>query len=213
MKDLEKYKVILWDFDGVIMDSMPVRELGFREVLKEYPDDQLEKLIHFHRINGGWSRYVKFRYFYEEIRNEEVSDEQIAVLSRKFSEIMRKNLVSEELLICDSLNYIKENYQDQPMHVVSGSDGEELRYLCRQLGLSKYFVSIHGSPTPKATLIKELLESEKYSHEEVIMIGDAHNDREASFANRIAFAGYNNESLRSPEYIYIDSFKVLIHTS
>ncbi|MEB2782433.1 HAD hydrolase-like protein [Algoriphagus sp. C2-6-M1] len=213
MKSLENYKVLLWDFDGVIMDSMPVREHGFRKVLEKYPEDEVELLIHFHRKNGGWSRYIKFRYFFEEIRKESITDEHIVALSQKFSLIMRELLLSKELLIKDSLAYIEANYQDQMMHVVSGSDGEELRFLCQQLGLSKYFISIHGSPTPKGELIKNLLASEQYSKMDVLMIGDAYNDRDAAFANEIAFAGYNNENLRSNDYLYVDSFFNLIHSS
>jgi beta-phosphoglucomutase-like phosphatase (HAD superfamily) len=56
MKNLENYKVLLWDFDGVMMDSMPVRELGFRQVLERFPKDQVDELLQFHRKNGGWSR-------------------------------------------------------------------------------------------------------------------------------------------------------------
>ena len=213
MKSLESYKVLFWDFDGVILDSMPVRELGFRKVLFEFPDDQVQKLILFHRNNGGWSRYVKFRYFFEEIRREPVIEEQISGLSKKFSRIMRELLTSEKQLISDSLAYIRSNYQTQSMHVVSGSDGEELRYLCHHLKISKYFISIHGSPTPKTTLIKDLLVSENYNQSDVLMIGDAHNDRDAAFANDIAFAGYNNQNLRTKDYLYIDSFCKLIYSS
>ena len=32
---LDLYKTILWDFDGVIMDSMPVRDKGFEIVLEK----------------------------------------------------------------------------------------------------------------------------------------------------------------------------------
>ena len=30
------FDVLLWDFDGVIIDSNSVREFGFRQVLKEF---------------------------------------------------------------------------------------------------------------------------------------------------------------------------------
>src|SRR5690606_11967502 len=154
---LDKYKVILWDFDGVIMDSMPVRELGFREVLKAYPKDQVEQLVTFHLQNGGLSRYVKFRYFFEEVRKENVLDEQINVLSQSFSDIMLSLLLNEKLLIQDTVEFIKNNHQRFRMHIVSGSDGRELKYICDQIGLSAYFHSIHGSPTPKKELVRNLL--------------------------------------------------------
>ena len=69
-------RVILWDFDGVIINSNQIRERGFREVLSEYPISQIESLIDFHRRNGGLSRYVKFKYFFNDIRGEDISNSQ-----------------------------------------------------------------------------------------------------------------------------------------
>lgn len=50
---LDKYKVLLWDFDGVIMDSNPVRTYGFEEVLKGYPQQQVDELIVFPQAKWG----------------------------------------------------------------------------------------------------------------------------------------------------------------
>lgn len=41
--------VIIWDFDGVIIKSDSIREHGFREVLKGYDSDHIEKLIDYHK--------------------------------------------------------------------------------------------------------------------------------------------------------------------
>ena len=61
-------KIIFWDFDGVILNSNKVRDSGFEIVLKDFPKNQVELLLNYHRQNGGLSRYVKFRYFFEVIR-------------------------------------------------------------------------------------------------------------------------------------------------
>ncbi len=58
-------KNILWDFDGVILDSMPIREYGFRKIFENYDISLVDKLINYHKRNGGLSRYVKIKYFYE----------------------------------------------------------------------------------------------------------------------------------------------------
>ena len=58
---------ILWDFDGVILDSMKIRDWGFKEIFKSFKKRDIDKLIDYHNLNGGLSRYVKIRYFYEEI--------------------------------------------------------------------------------------------------------------------------------------------------
>ena len=190
------FKVILWDFDGVIIDSNSVREFGFREVLKEFDPEQVEQLIDFHNANGGWSRYVKFRYFYEEILKRQISESQVQELANRFSSIMVERLPNPELLIQETVRFIQEmNSQGKEMHIVSGSDGNELRSLCEQLELSKYFLSINGSPTPKSALVKAIIDNSNISASQYCLIGDAMNDYDAAVQNEIQFFGYNNKEL------------------
>ena len=200
------YDVILWDFDGVIIDSNSVRELGFREVLKDFDPELVEQLIDFHNANGGWSRYVKFRYFYEEILKRQISQSQVQELANRFSSIMVDRLPNPELLIEETVRFIQDmNLQGKQMHIVSGSDGNELRSLCEDLELSKYFLSINGSPTPKTDLVKSLIKSSSRQSKDFCLIGDALNDFDAAKENGIKFFGYNNLSLKKLD-AYIDSF-------
>lgn len=203
------YSVILWDFDGVIMDSMPVRTLGFEKVLSNYPKNEVEQLLAYHLSNGGLSRYVKFRYFFEQIRKETIDDNKLTELTEQFSKVMLSLLLNEKLLIEDSVSFIKKNYNKYAMHIVSGSDGEELRYICKEVGLSKYFISINGSPTPKTILVKDNLSNYHYDKEKVLLIGDSKNDYDASNENGIFFYGYNNIQLEGLGAGYIDSFELI----
>jgi HAD superfamily hydrolase (TIGR01549 family) len=188
-------KVILWDFDGVLLDSHAVRDMGFEVVLSDFSKEQVDRLLDFHRENGGLSRYVKFRYFFEAIRGEAITDEAIREWANRFSEIMKKLLINPELLIRDSIEFVKANHQQYRMHIVSGSDENELRYLCNQLGIAHYFHSIHGSPTPKNQIVKELLQTNEYNKDDCMLIGDSHNDFEAAQVNGMEFYGYNNLKL------------------
>ena len=200
-----QYKVILWDFDGVIVESNKVRESGFRKVLEHFPESKIEELIKFHNLNGGLSRYVKFRYFYEEICKSSKKKKKIQHLADLFSEIMLKKLGSKEYLINDTVKFIESNSNSIEMNIVSGSDQNELRILCSRLDLDKNFKSICGSPTPKNTLVADYLKDSKFKKEEICLIGDSMNDYEAATVNGIDFYGYNNVEL---EYLgrYIKSF-------
>ena len=200
---------ILWDFDGVIMDSMPIRNKGFEIVLEKFPKIEVDTLMKFHLENGGLSRYVKFRYFFEQIRKESVSEEKIKEFASEFSRIMKKLLIDESLLINDSLNFIRNNYLNYKMHIVSGSDQAELRFLCNKLGITQYFISIHGSPTPKKELVKKLLLKNQYVKDSSILIGDSINDFEAARENGIDFFGFNNINLQQGFDNYIISFEEL----
>lgn len=204
---LEKYNCILWDFDGVLIDSEQARIAGFEQVLAQYPAVELEALLEFHKRNGGLSRYVKFRHFFEIIRKEPVSENQIETLAAAFSDIMKKTMTNPALLIDDALSFVR--IQRIPMHIVSGSDGKELRFLCSALGIDHYFKSISGSPTPKIQLVKNLIENGWVVPRESCLIGDSFNDLEAAELNGIAFYGYNNPALKGCGMGYIDRFSDL----
>jgi phosphoglycolate phosphatase-like HAD superfamily hydrolase len=200
-------KVIFWDFDGVLMDSNKVRDIGFERVLSNYPKHQVDKLMDFHQANGGLSRYVKFRYFFEEVLKQEVTEEKIQELANSFSVIMKSLLVNPKLLIKDSINFIKSNFENYSMHIVSGSDQTELRFLCAELELTPYFHSIHGSPTAKKVLVQNVLHEFNYDVKDCILIGDSINDYEAAIDNGIDFAGYNNVQLLDFSKFYIAQFQ------
>ena len=192
-----KLQAIFWDFDGVLMNSNKVRDIGFLEVLKEFPQDQVDALMLFHQQNGGLSRYVKFRYFFEEIRGESITDEAILVWAERFSILMKQFLTDRELLIKETLDFVQSYHQKIPMHVVSGSDQGELRYLCRSMGIDHYFKSIHGSPKPKSQWVGELISEYDYVPSSCILIGDSINDFEAAKDNGLEFMGYNNKKVES----------------
>ena len=194
---MNKIQTLFWDFDGVIMNSNAVRDRGFEEVLKEYPQTEVDALMAFHRENGGLSRYVKFRHFFEDIRRESITEAEVNIWADKFSKIMTQLLINPELLIQETLNFIKANTEKYTMHIVSGSDQTELRHICKSLDIAQYFLSIHGSPTPKNNLVADLLEEKSYNKSTCLLIGDSRNDFEAAQVNAILFMGYGNENIKT----------------
>ena len=200
-------KNILWDFDGVILDSMPIRDYGFRKVFESYPEELVEEFIKYHRLNGGLSRFHKIKYFYNTLLSKDISKEQIQEYADKFTIIMKEQLINKKYLIQDSVDFIKSNHKNYNFHIVSGSEHHELNYLCEKLDLAECFLSINGSPTPKNDLVKNLLEQEQYNKEETILIGDSINDYDAAIINGISFYGFNNEELREKSVIYLESYE------
>ena len=91
------------------------------------------------------------------------------------------------------------------MHIVSGSDQEELRFLCQKLGVYDFFITINGSPTPKKELVKNIMRNYGYESRLMALIGDSINDYEAARVNEIDFFGYSNPLLKKFDN-YIESF-------
>ncbi|CAM4016809.1 HAD family hydrolase [Arcobacter cloacae] len=202
-------KTIFWDFDGVILNSLPIRDYGFKKIFQDFDKELVDKLLEYHTLNGGLSRYVKIRYFYNTLLEQDVSDEKVQELADKFSTIMKKELTNKKYLITETVKFIEENYKNYNFHIVSGSDEKELNYLCKELGLTKYFKTIEGSPTPKNDLVKNILEDYSYNPKESVLIGDSINDYEAANINGMTFYGYNNKDLKEFDR-YIEDFNSLL---
>jgi len=200
-------RVVLWDFDGVIIDSMAVRDQGFRQIFNCYPKGMVEDLIRYHRQNAGLSRFHKIRYFYTHILGKEITDEKVYDYAEQFSQTMRKILINHQYLIDETIAYIEKNHTHYQFHIVSGSEEKELNYLCQKLGIDQYFKTIEGSPTPKKQLVENILKVYGYDRSESILIGDSINDYEAAVENGISFYGYNNPELKVVAERYIDTFR------
>lgn len=56
---------------------------------------------------------------------------------------MKELLVNPELLIEETLNFVKENQGKFIKHITSGPDQNELRFLCKSMGIDHLFTSIH----------------------------------------------------------------------
>ena len=202
-------KTILWDFDGVILDSMKIKGEGFLELFQEYDKNYLAKLEKYHYDSGGVSRFDKIRYFYKEVLQEEITEDEVLKLADKFAKIIKSKLYNKENLITETVDFIEQNYKKYNFHIVSGAEHQELNDLCDNFELTQYFNSIEGSPTKKDILVKNVIEKYKYKKVEIILIGDAMTDYNTSVNNSIEFYGYNNIELKKFRN-YIDSFEELI---
>jgi HAD superfamily hydrolase (TIGR01549 family) len=200
-------KNIIFDFDGVILDSVPVKTEAFRRLFDAFNNKLVEQLIKYHLENGGKSRYLKIEYFFVEILNKSISQEEILKYANKYSEITKEELSNSKYLIQEVLNFIKNNHKKYNMHVASGADEEDLLYICEQLNINQYFLSIYGSPAVKNQIVSNLLLENQYDTNETILIGDSKNDYDAAYENGINFYGYNNKNISNIiNTNYIESF-------
>lgn len=203
-------KNILWDFDGVIIDSMPTREYGFRKIFEQYDDNLVNQLINYHNENGGLSRFHKIEYFYNRLLNKDITEDKIDQYVSRFTEIMKKELTNHKYLIQETVEFIKNNHQNYNFHIVSGSEHNELNYLSDELGLRDYFITINGSPTHKNILVANVIKGFDYDNNETVLIGDSINDYNAAVKNNIKFFGYNNNELKKYSEIYLNEINEIL---
>ena len=200
-------KTILWDFDGVILNSMKIKGDGFKELFKDYDIKKIKLIEEYHYENGGVSRFEKIKYFYTEIIKKNINEDKVLKLAGRFANIIEKKIYDKNNLIEETVFFIKENYKNYSFHIVSGAEHGELNSICDSFKLTKYFKTINGSPRKKDVLVENVINTYNYKKEEVILIGDAMTDYNASIINNIEFYGCNNIDLKVYKN-YIEDFKV-----
>ena len=77
MIELKKYETIIFDCDGVILNSNFQKIEAYRNAAIEFgaSEQQAQALVDHHIELTGISRHIKFKYFLSEIMHREVSEE------------------------------------------------------------------------------------------------------------------------------------------
>jgi len=178
-------KAVIFDFDGVILESADIKTEAFRELFSAYPEE-VEKIVEYHLINAGISRYVKFRYFYENILGKSLSKEKEMELGKKFSEIILKKVL-EAPFVKGALEFLTGSNCKYNFFIASGTPEEELHDILRERCILKHFKEAHGSPKTKPDVIRDILSRYGFENKEVVYIGDAESDRCAAKETDVFF--------------------------
>jgi len=203
-----KIKVVILDFDGVIVESVGIKDRAFRELFKDYPA-YLKKIMEYHLSHNAIVRFEKFRYIMEKIIGIEYNKKIEKELSMKFSELVFNAIVDCSYVrgAKDFLNYF---YGKVPIYLASISPADELDRIVKARRLKKFFKKIYAVPWVKTDVIKDIMIKEDVKNKEVIFIGDSFEDYQSAQKMKIFFIGRDSNKsfnrVRIP--IYKDLFEI-----
>ncbi|MDO9050956.1 MAG: HAD hydrolase-like protein [Methylotenera sp.] len=178
--DIKKYKSIVFDCDGVVLDSNVVKTEAYFRTAKNLgaTDVEAQALVDYHVRLGGISRYHKFDYYLREIVHQPVTDGAIQALLNEFARELEVGLM--ECGVADGLVALRDITPQANWMILSGGDQQEIRTLFAKRDLAKYFDGgLFGSPDNKDTVLAR----EKASGNlqlPALFIGDSKYDFEAA---------------------------------
>lgn len=177
VKKLTEYNSIIFDCDGVILDSNKIKTNAFYDVAKNYDKEAAIKLVEFHRENGGISRYEKFNLFINELlpNKKEINKEtMLTKLLNEYKQAVKNGLLNCN--ICSDLNLLKNFTKKISWSVVSGGDQKEIKFIFKKRNIDFYFEGgIYGSPSTKENIFKKGLEERTFKNP-ALYIGDSKYD-------------------------------------
>ena len=185
-------KNIFFDFDGVIAESVSAKTDAFEEMYLPYGKDIAAKVVEYHKLHGGVSRYEKFKYFHKEFLNEVINKEKVDELAIQFSNIVLDKVINSDEVL--GANYFIEKYHKKfKFWIITGTPTTEIELIVEKRKLTNFFIGLHGSPKNKRYWTEYIIDKYNLKRDEIIFLGDATTDMAAADYSKTHFALRENE--------------------
>jgi len=182
---LESYKYVFIDFDGVIKESVEVKADAFEQLFVPYGEDISKRVRAHHEANGGMSRYEKLP-LYLEWAGILLDESTVEEFSRRFS-VLAKQKVIDSPWVCGMPEYLANSRERQTFFLITATPQQEMEEILDVLSIGHFFKQVIGSPTGKTAAVAELMRNYKIKPEDTVMVGDSSSDYQAAIENDIVF--------------------------
>jgi len=181
-----KYKAYVFDFDGVIKESVQVKGRAFEKLYEKYGEAFQNRIRKYHLEHGGISRYVKFRKWNEWL-DLPTSEREIEKLAQSFANLVIKEVVDAPYVAGAAESVESLSRGNALSFIATGTPRAEMDRILENLGIKDSFNEVHGSEREKKVIVKDLLCRYDLSPSEVLFIGDAETDYMAATTHGLDF--------------------------
>jgi phosphoglycolate phosphatase-like HAD superfamily hydrolase len=185
-------QAIFFDFDGVLVDSNPIKTEAFRALFREYNEEIVAEIVAHHQQHGGISRVEKIRYAHQYIIKQPLTEEVVADRAAEYSKLVLEKVI-EVAWIDGAMEFLDTTQSTLPIFVISGTPEIELREIIDRRKMSAYFWEILGSPIKKPVHIRNLLSSYQLVPDRCVFVGDALTDYDAARETGLQFIGIHGD--------------------
>ena len=196
---MKHYSAYIFDFDGVIKDSVKVKSKAFVQLYASEGKEFQRKVEEYHLANGGISRYVKFKVWNEWL-GRSTSEEAIDEFAKNFAQLVIDNVVASPY-VNGAIEALESASENALCFIATGTPDDEINLILSQLDLGRFFHEIHGSSRKKSTIVKHIIARYHLTPSEVLFIGDAQTDYQAALENGLDFylrrTDYNSQWFES----------------
>lgn len=187
-------KVLVYDFDGVIVDTSTLKTETFHDIFLLYPKF-FQKIWNFHLENKGISRKIQFKHLVCNLIGDkgQKASKHIDKLMRIYKSKILPKLIGVKY-INGSYKTIKYTKKKFSTYIVSNAPTNELKLIIKQKKIDKYFKKIFSSETGinKSQAINKILKIEKIPPECLLFVGDTSKDQVSAKKSLVKFVGLQN---------------------
>ena len=182
---LSKARLIFWDFDGVIKESVDIKTEAFVRLFQSFGSETTDRIRRHHLVNGGMSRFEKIP-LYMSWAGLHPTKEHVTNYCDRFGQLVFQSVV-ESPWVPGVEKYLRLNPLRQIFVLVSATPQAELEKILTSIDLTSCFTEVFGAPTSKSSAIRLMLSQRHIRSDECLMIGDSQTDIDAAAANQVPF--------------------------
>ena len=191
IKKIKDKNLFIFDFDGVIVDSMHLKGEVFSNIFEEYNHSMHKKIIDFHLTNGSVTRHKKIDYIINNILqlNINKSQKQKLILKKIIEFEEKYTFLSRKIKTIKGLNiFLKKIYfANKKLYIVSAAPFKEIKEICKSNSIYSYFSKIYDNKYDKSQAILKIINENKFLKKDIIYFGDSISDYNISKKIEIDF--------------------------
>lgn len=199
---MRRFDAVVFDFDGVLVDSVDVKTRAFAALYTQYGPEVVASVAAYHLAHSGISRFEKFRHFHRAFLGQALSAEQEAALGLRFAALVEDAVVSAPW-VRGAGAFLRKHHRDLPLFVASGTPDEELKRIIERRNAGMYFAGVGGSPLTKAEIITAFVRGAGLDPGRVLMVGDSITDHEGAQGAGTRFLGIADNESTFPRSVHV----------
>lgn len=166
------FSAIVFDFDGVIVESTDVKTSAFYELALPWGEVAAKQMREYHLAHFGVSRFIKFEWFFRNILGKNITPGENQALSEQFAALCLEKILDAPM-VPGFTDVISLAYGHCPLYVASASPQPELEQVLEKRDLSKFFKAIYGFPPKKSESLQRIVDGLQLDPTTVLMVGDS----------------------------------------
>jgi phosphoglycolate phosphatase-like HAD superfamily hydrolase len=177
-------RVLILDFDGVIIESNQAKTQAFRELFSRFPN-HADYMMAYHHDNVSKSRFDKFDHLLARLGRD--GDAALrAGLSETFSQLVLRRIL--DVPFVPGAEAFLKTMARLPMYLASVTPADELGDILEHRNLLHWFQGIYGCPPwTKPEAIVDILSREHAAPADALLIGDSAGDQRAANETGVGF--------------------------
>jgi len=166
------FKVLVLDFDGVLVESNTIKHQAIAELFKG--DVHFDEIMAYHLNHNSVDRYQKFKHILTKKQKKAEDPVLEKKWALKFSELTRQKIIGAPL-VKGSLSFL-QSFSKVPLYLVSATPLKELEIILKEKTMDSFFKKVYGAPLIKQNVFLEIAQTEKIAVKELLYIGDSYED-------------------------------------